>query len=118
MLGLSPRIEFLQVDLLTYFMEKRDRLQAERQQLLDVVELLKAEQSDIQRKMSVAMMRIAKIDDELSTGTTISDHCLVRYFERVLGYDLDEVRQTILDKHYSNLRIVDGVAATLVLSKK
>lgn len=60
---------------------------------------------------------------------SISEHAIVRYFERVLGYDLDEIRKTILPDSTLKLaeklgsgtfpandfkiKIVDGMVITL-----
>lgn len=40
---------------------------------------------------------------KLSSTVAISDHAFIRYFERVKGFDLEEVRKEILSPKVSNL---------------
>lgn len=93
-------------------------LQTEKKRTENLIANLKKDCADIQRQISGAVNEVARIEAEIAKlskrQTVVSEHCIVRYFERVLGYDIDEVKRKILAEHQSQLRIKDGVATTLI----
>lgn len=94
-------------------------LQSEKKRTENLIANLKSDCAQIQRQISGANKEIARIDAEIAKLSkrqiVISEHCIIRYFERVLGYDLDEIKSKILAEHQQHLRITDGVATTLIL---
>lgn len=63
--------------------------------------VLKEDQRQINRDIDVAVKKIRSIETEIesikknSTGVIISDHAIVRYVERVIGIDIDKIKQEI-----------------------
>lgn len=49
--------------------------------------------NDLQKKIKQARDSMEKLKD---VETIVSEHAILRFFERVLGYDLDEIRGMIL----------------------
>lgn len=58
-------------------------------------------QRDLSREVNVLTDEFNRINDEIRqitelTTIAISDHAVLRYFERVLGFDIDEIKKKIV----------------------
>lgn len=49
----------------------------------------------------------SRLSKTLHNGIDVSDHAVVRYFERVLGHDIFAIRSTIA-KHISDMHVGNG----------
>lgn len=66
--------------------EKLRIAQIEEKQKKKEIAELNREQNELQKKLRAAKEK----------EVTVSEHAMLRYFERVLGYDLDEIRAKIV----------------------
>lgn len=71
--------------------EKEEELQREFNKICKELGNLRRKKQDIQDELDEIKRQIKVINSDV----TISDHAVVRYFERVLGYNIEEIRNTI-----------------------
>lgn len=73
-----------------------ERLKKERQK----AELLRFEILPIQQELSKSLLNIKELEEKIKEISKIdlqvSDHAIVRYFERVLRYNIEDVKSSIL----------------------
>jgi len=80
-------------------LKKLQTLEAEAKNILDVV---KEQQRDASRKVNQASERLKEVRNEIRQLTVenpavlVSEHAILRYFERVLGYDLEKIKSVIV----------------------
>ena len=66
-------------------------------------EALKTEIANKQRELDTKLKNVKKLSDEIrkferGSKLRVSEHAILRYFERVKGYDLSEIEDEILSK--------------------
>lgn len=62
-----------------------------------ILEMRKAEiEQQLRAKQQVKQKLQQKKEKIQSKEPTVSDHCLLRYFQRIEGYDLEEIKRRIL----------------------
>ena len=77
-------------------------LQVRKSKLLAEIKVSKQETTAAQEKLVALRAKLAAVEKQLlkhketSKGLVISEHAYVRYFERVLGYNLNEVKDWIV----------------------
>lgn len=77
-------------------------------------EALKSEIGSKQRELQIKESSILDLKKQIcrlqsSKNPIVSEHALLRYFERVLGYDLDEIKSDILTESVrQQLDVVGG----------
>lgn len=79
-------------------LKKLQTLEAEAKNILYVV---KEQQRDASRKVNQASERLKEVRNEIRQLTVensvlVSEHAILRYFERVLGYDLEKIKSVIV----------------------
>lgn len=78
------------------------QLQSRRQKLQVEIENLNAEGKILFHKQQELRNNVKKINMEIAKLKTrdivITEHALLRYFERVLNYDLDKIKNEMLSK--------------------
>ncbi len=81
---------------------KLKRLQTERFTLQQEISTLQAQQANIRRDLERLLKEYSAVKrqivafEEQSKTITVSEHAILRYFERVLGYDLEVIVAAIL----------------------
>lgn len=80
---------------------KLKHLERRKHGTLNEISGLKEERKALDTKIKAAEGQLRKITDEIKDitveqGIVLSEHAMLRYFERVLGYDLAKVRDEIL----------------------
>lgn len=77
-------------------------LKTRRSDLLNEITQLRDDYSHLKRKIDSTQGRINKIDKEIEDMTevepVITEHAILKYIERVMGFDLDNVRSEILNE--------------------
>lgn len=83
-------------------------LESHKQQL-GVLESKKIKiESDIERKKELIIKTEKNIEKLKKKGPIVTEHALLRFFERVLGYDLEEVKKLILTPEVKELVVEYG----------
>jgi chromosome segregation ATPase len=70
------------------------------------MEAYKSKMVEAQREMERHKKNLKHIDDMISNlqkKVVVSEHAILRYFERVLGFDLDTIRKKVLDTNTEQL---------------
>ena len=84
--------------------------------------LLKTEKDDICRELSSLGNRKNKLQDKVdsiknaSKKPVVSDHAIVRYLERVIGMDLDDLKDEIINSETHECK-KDGNVITTIITK-
>lgn len=91
------------------------QLQSQLNNMLADAEALKIEVANKQREYNQKIQTIKKLKDEMSKlnnnkSLKISEHAIVRYFERVKGFDITQVEKEILSDKV--LKMVDTLGGT------
>lgn len=73
------------------------KAEVERTTARQEVKLAQKRESDLNKLCSDLQQRV-KAMQQKEPDVIVSEHALVRYFERVLGYDLDGIRDTIVSE--------------------
>jgi len=81
--------------------QKRKGLQSQLNTMTGELEALKIEVANKQREIQMKLKAIESLKAEIEkmasvTDFRVSEHAIVRYFERVKGYSLDEIEREIL----------------------
>jgi hypothetical protein len=74
-------------------------LQTQRNAMEALVVSARAKMVESQRQMEAHLKELKRIDAEigkLQRKVIVSEHAIVRYFERVLGYDIEDIKTQIL----------------------
>ncbi len=87
---------------------KQKQLQSQLNDMLGDAEVLKNETANKQREYTQKLKAIDKLKSEiakLDNNDTIkvSEHAIVRYFERVKGYDIRQIEKEILSQRVLDL---------------
>lgn len=77
--------------------QERDRLKSERDSLRGRISSLQKQSGAISERIKMINCDIYKIEQK-SDGLRVSDHAIVRYVERVLGVDTEDICKEIIDK--------------------
>ena len=80
---------------------KVKQLQSQLNALVNDSETLKIEIANKQREYNLKLVAINHLKDEINkinntTNVKVSEHAIVRYFERVKGFDIAEIEKEIL----------------------
>lgn len=84
------------------------QLQSHLNNMLADADTLKIELANKQREYSQKLQAIEKLKTEMSKlnnnkNLKVSEHAIVRYFERVKGFDIDQVEKEILSEQVVEL---------------
>jgi predicted transcriptional regulator len=77
-------------------------LQTQRNEAVAAIKVAREQQREIGLKISSLQQNINHLDREIRELTTkkakpvVSEHAMLRYFERVLHYDLDEIAEKVM----------------------
>jgi predicted nuclease with TOPRIM domain len=86
---------------------KLKELQSRREKLKNIIHGLKQEQSEISRELTQKENKLKNIMEEIShlspKKTIVSEHAMLRYIERVIGTDLKEIKDSIVDPELEKL---------------
>lgn len=89
-------------------------LQSQLKNMISDSEILKIELSNKQKDYTLKLSNIKKLKQEIdklnsSTELNVSEHAIVRYFERVKGFDIEEIKKEILTKQIiSQVEVLGG----------
>ena len=75
---------------------RRNKLQAERKQLNIEIQDKQKESSEMKSRIDMLQKKIEKLKSKKPNDLIVSEHSLLRYIERVIGIDLEEIRAKIL----------------------
>lgn len=78
---------------------RRDKLNAEVSEKRDVMKHANREFNLSDNELKTLNKRIKEYEDSIK-DMTVSDHAIVRYCERVLGMDIDDIRADILAEKF------------------
>lgn len=108
--------------------DKQNIVRQLRSQLIQIdgdLEALKIElsnkQKDLNSKRKIADQlrnKIKEIENESDNEISISEHAYLRYFERVLNFDLDEVKKEIITEQVLDLTTKLGSSGNFPTGKK
>ena len=84
------------------------QLQSQLNTMLGDADALKIEVANKQREYNQKLQAIEKLKNEMSKinnseNLKVSEHAIVRYFERVKGFDIEQVEKEILSEQVLNL---------------
>ena len=82
-------------------MERIAELEFEIDQLLFATKPVREQLASLDReraKLDNERIRLSKLREEMHSAIEVSDHALVRYMERKLGFDLEAIRSEILSE--------------------
>jgi chromosome segregation ATPase len=84
------------------------QLQSQLNTMLGDADALKIEVANKQREYNQKLQAIEKIKNEMAKlnnneNIKVSEHAIVRYFERVKGFDIEQVEKEILSEQVLNL---------------
>ena len=87
---------------------KHKQLQSQLNAMLGDAEALKLEIANKQREYMQKLQAIEKIKSEMAKldnnkNVKVSEHAIVRYFERVLGFNIEQVEKEILSEKVLSL---------------
>lgn len=89
------------------------RLKTRLVDLISENQLLKKDLSNLQQKINTNNETIANLNKQIrdisKTETIITEHAMLRYVERVLNIDLDEIKEAILTDEIKNQIKILGV---------
>ena len=88
---------------------RRNKLQAERKQVNIEIQDKQKESADMKSRIDVLQKKIEKLKSKKPKDLIVSEHSMLRYIERVIGIDLDEIRTKVLptDKVYEVKKMGD-----------
>jgi len=75
---------------------RRNKLQAQRKQLNIEIQEKQKESANMKSRIDMLQKKIEKLKSKKSNNLIISEHALLRYIERVIGIDLQEIQNKIL----------------------
>ena len=89
---------------------KYKQLQSQLNNMLADADALKIEVANKQREYNQKLQAVEKLKNEMaklnnSENLKVSEHAIVRYFERVKGFDIEQVEKEILSEQV--LKLVD-----------
>lgn len=124
---------------------RRTKLQNEIRDIKNEVTQLKSERDDKNKTIDAHLSKIKSLEKELeslkqkekehqdaSDGIVVTEHAIIRYFERVLGFDVEKIKRQMIPEKTRNqikvmksglfpegngkykLRVRDGTVVTLV----
>jgi len=75
---------------------RRNKLQAQRKQLNIEIQEKQQESAGLKSRIDTLQKKIEKLKSKKSNNLIVSEHALLRYIERVIGIDLQEIQNKVL----------------------
>ena len=101
------------------------QLRSQLNQLESEAEALKIDLANKQRDLNskrktvdLLKNKIKEIENETNDDITVSEHAYVRYFQRVLNYDLNEIKKEIITEQVLDLTSKLGNSGSFPTGKK
>ena len=75
---------------------RKKKIEKDRKEVLDQIRELTRLKQDLDKKLKEVHKDIAKIQ---GAGPVVSEHAMIRFLERGLGFDMEEIRKEILNSN-------------------